>query len=167
MLIKKFHNQKLNDFLIKSNKFDIFKVGFGGGTHQSCISKEYNEKQDIIFTPLIDFNKKVLDSYNLKYDKIFIENRDYLFKKEDKPFEGNLHQDSYQDSDKSCYSCIYYYKIDKTIKGGGVYFYPFLNHKPKENTIIYFDGDCKHKVNKMYGYGLRGIVICSFQKSNL
>jgi hypothetical protein len=39
-----------------------------------------------------------------------------------------------------------------------------MKHKPSEGDIIYFDGDIKHKVGKLDGEGLRGTLICSFEK---
>ena len=152
---------------MKSNKYTIFKIGSGGGKQVSCFNKEYDEKKDIIFKPLIDFNIKILTKYNINYRRINIENRDYLFKKNEEPFENKLHLDSFQDDGNSCITSVYYYHIDKTIKGGEINFHPFLTIKPKPKSILLFDGDWKHKVNKIYGNGLRGTIICSFEKSNL
>lgn len=73
-----------------------------------------------------------------------------------------------EDTFKSCYTFIYYYKISPSIIGGELEF-QFENkdkeiYKPVEFDLICFDGDYKHKINKLYGEGIRGTLIMNIEK---
>jgi hypothetical protein len=164
LIIRNFKNAQITKTIFTISKNPIFTIGTGGGKQVSGFYQKYNQEVNFL-EPLIDYHKKILDKYKVKYSgNIFVENRDFIFNKNDEPFEGQLHQDSYEDSGKGCITAVYYYHIDKTINGGELFFPPFVKHTPKEGQIIYFDGDYKHKIDKLYGEGLRGTIICSFEK---
>ena len=164
LIIRNFKNVQITKTLLNISKKPIFTIGTGGGKQVSSFYQKYNDELKFL-EPLINFHKIILGKYKIQYtDNIFVENRDFIFNKNDESFEGKLHQDSYEDSDKGCITAIYYYYVDKTIQGGELFFPPFVKHRPVEGQIIYFDGDNKHKINKLYGQGLRGTVICSFEK---
>ncbi len=165
-LVKKFNCLPLITHLKTAEKNAIFPIGNDVGQHLTSYFDLYNQtdiKSDL-FKPLIDFNLNILYKYNVQFDnrKIFIENRDIILNNE--IFEGKLHKDSFNDDGNSCWTTVYYYQLDKTLKGGELLFPPFGKYKPKEGEVIFFDGDNTHKIAKMYGIGKRGTVICSFQK---
>jgi hypothetical protein len=166
-LVRKFTNIHLNNYLKNSLKESIFPIGNDVGQHLTSYYDLYNEDKNLckVFKPLIDFNIDIYQKYNVNIDKkyIFIENRDIILNNE--TFEGKLHIDSFNDDGNSCWTSVYYYHLDKTLNGGELLFPPFGKYKPKEGNILFFDGDIKHKINKMYGIGKRGTVICSFRKS--
>jgi hypothetical protein len=164
LICRGFKNELITKMLLTIPKTPIFTIGTGGGKQVSGFYQKYNDELNFL-EPLIKYHQNILNKYQVKISgNIFVENRDFIFNKNDEPFEGKLHQDSYEDSNKGCITAVYYYHIDNTIKGGDLCFPPFITHKPKEGQIIYFDGDYKHKINKLYGEGLRGTVICSFEK---
>jgi hypothetical protein len=163
-ITRKFSNINVINTILNMNKNSIFTIGTGGGKQLSGFYQTYDNQVSFL-KPLIEFNKSVISQYNIKLTgNIFVENRDFIFNKNDEPFEGKLHQDSYEDSAKGCITSVYYYHIDNTIKGGDLLFPPFGKYSPKQGHIIYFDGDYKHKIGKLYGEGLRGTIICSFEK---
>jgi hypothetical protein len=165
-LVKSFNYFPLITYLKTAHKNPIFPIGNNTGQHLTSFYDLYNSNNIScnIFKPLIDFNISILKIYNVKFDnrKIFIENRDIILNNE--IFEGKLHKDSFNDDGNSCWTTVYYYQLDSTLKGGELLFPPFGKYKPKEGEIIFFDGDNTHKIANMHGIGKRGTVICSFQK---
>lgn len=165
-IVKQFNNNLIKNILLKMHKEPIFKIGNGGGKQMTGCYELYSNKLSFL-QPLINFNSNVLKKYNLDYKNIFVENREFIFNKNDEPFDSILHQDTFNDSgNKGCYTCVYYYYIDKTIKGGDLLFPPFGKYKPNQGDIIFFEGDMKHKISKLYGEGIRGILITQFEKIN-
>ncbi len=166
-LLKKYNSHVFKNLLTTLPKKEIFSMDINQKCKQlSSFYDIYDESRYPFMKEFIDYNLMILKKNNIKIkNDIFIENRDYMFETKDDIFEGKLHQDSFQDSGNSCYTSVYYYKIDKDIKGGNLVFPPFGQYKPKENDLIFFDGDVKHKVGKTFGIGIRGTVICNFQKS--
>jgi hypothetical protein len=166
MLIRKFINLNIKNYIKDLPKKNIFPVGHGDVIHISSFNELYevNNPFHKPLEPLINFHLNILDNNNLKYDKrkIFIENREIIFK--NNSFDGRLHQDSINDEGESCYTAVYYYRLDKDVKGGNLIFHPFGKYKPKEDTIIYFDGDIKHKIGYTYGTGIRGTIITNIKK---
>ena len=172
MLIKKFYNRELINFLYKSQKNPIFKIGTGGGLNLSCYMKEYDEEKDKIFKPLIDFNKNILIDNklcNFYNNKFFIEHRDLIFSKNDVSPDIPFHQDSYMDTGDDCFTSIYYYHVDESILGGELLInslnsklneslFNFLVHKPRAGDIVFFDGNLPHKLGRIYGHGLQGTI---------
>jgi hypothetical protein len=172
MIISKYSNLKLVNYLKNLNKNDIFKFGTGGGKQISGLYRLFNSENDKHFIDLIDYNQHIFKQNNLNItNNIFLEQREYHFNKNDEPFEGLFHMDLNDETQKQCYTCIYYYHICPSIKGGELIFK--INEKtntekifiPKENDLICFDGNIKHKINKIYGSGIRGILIMNFDKS--
>ena len=167
-LIKQFQNIFIKNFLVNLPKTSIFPIGNEVGKHLSGIYGFYNDNEDTHkqVKPLLDFHISTLKQYNAQYDsrRVFIENRDLVLENSNIEFEGKLHQDSMNDEGDPCWTCVYYYKIDKTIKGGDLEFPPFVKYSPKEDDVIYFDGDCKHKIGKTNGLGIRGTLIFNIKK---
>lgn len=165
-LLKTYNNHVFKNLLSKLPKNEIFSLDVNNKFIQlSSFYDIYDENRYPFMKEFIDYNLMILKKNNVKIkDNVFIENRDYIFNKPDDIFEGKLHQDSFQDDGNSCYTSVYYYRIDKGIKGGNLIFPPFGQFKPKENDLIFFDGEHQHKVGKTYGLGIRGTVICNFQK---
>ena len=166
MLVKKFVNSQIVNYISNLPKKEIFKIGTGDALHLTSLYDYYDKDNDIFkpIKPLIDFHLKVLDENQLKYDsrKIFVENRDIIFS--NNSFDGKLHQDSLNDEGESCYTAVYYYRIDKGINGGNLIFHPFGQYKPQVDKIVYFDGDLKHKVGYTHGSGIRGSIITNIKK---
>jgi hypothetical protein len=169
-LVRQFTNMSIKNFLKNIPKDSIFPVGNEVGKHISGIYGFYNENDNIHkqVKPLLDFHLNTLKKFNASYDdrRIFIENRDLILEKKDMVFEGKIHQDSMNDEGDSCWTCVYYYNIESTIIGGELEFPPFVKYKPKEDDIIYFDGDWKHKIGKTTGFGIRGTLIFNIKKNN-
>lgn len=169
LFVNSYLNLKLVNYLQSVPKKEIFKVGKGGGKQVSCIYNYYNiyklTNEVYPFVDLIDINYYYTKKNNLQVQNNFqIENRDYLFNKSDDEFEGEYHMDLVDHSQKPCYTFVYYYKISPTIKGGEVQFENNQIYIPKENDILCFDGELKHKVNKISGEGIRGTVIMNIEK---
>ena len=163
--ISKFFDPILKNTLIKMPKKTTFPIGIGGGTHLTAFNELYdstNEKHSL-FKNLVNHNLTILKKLELSHlNKVYIEHRDIIMSKDDQPFEGTLHLDSFMDTENPCWTCVYYYHIDKSLIGGDLLFPPFAKYKPKENQIIYFDGsNSKHKISKLFGSGMRGTIICS------
>lgn len=157
-------DKQLYNLLINTDKKPIFRIGNMVGEHKSVFNGEYNSQINNEFKLIIDKQLSIFKKYNIKIkNNIYIENREMLLKDGD-VYENYLHKDSYNDSGKPCFTSVYYYKIDKTIKGGEVLFHPFKIYKPKEGDILLFDGDWKHKVNNTYGPGKRCTLIMNFMK---
>ncbi len=165
-LIKKFYNNSLKKYLINLQKQKIFPIGNNIGQQISGLYEYYNDTKHQQIKPLINFNLHIFNLFNIKINdkKIFIENRELILDNPSIPFESTLHQDSIEDNGDSCYTCVYYYQIDKTIIGGELLFPPFGKYNPKNDEIIIFDGDTKHKINKTTGFGKRGTLIINFAK---
>ncbi len=167
-LIKQFQNTFIKNMLVNLSKKPIFPIGNEVGKHLSGIYGFYNENEDVHkqVKPLLDFHISTLKQYNAQYDsrRIFIEHRDLVLDNPNIEFEGKLHQDSMNDEGDSCWTCVYYYKIDETLKGGDLEFPPFSKYSPKEDDVIYFDGDWKHKIGKTTGFGTRGTLIFNIKK---
>jgi len=174
LFVNRYSNFKLKSFLEKLHKYEIFKIGKGGGKQLSAINNYYiNNNVELPIElmgcyDLIDYNFN-----NAKYnklnigDKYILENREYHFTKNDLPFEGNPHFDIISHSDKSCYTFVYYYNISPSIKGGELEFENGETYIPKEHEIICFDGNMKHKIKKLYGEGIRGTLIMNIEKNEL
>ncbi len=166
MLVRRFLNLDISNYVNNLPKKEIFKIGSGEALHLSSFYDFYDEKKELFkpLKPLIDFHLKILDENKLKYNKnvIFIENRDILFS--NNSFHGNLHQDSINDEGESCYTAVYYYRLDNDIKGGDLLFHPFGKFKPQINKIVYFDGDIKHQMGFASGFGTRGSIITCIKK---
>jgi len=168
MIVRKYFNQSLKKYLNELPKKQIFPIGNKYGNHITSIYDFYDENSKLHepLKDLINFHKNILDENNAKYsNKIFIENRDLILKNNDIPFEGKLHVDSMNDEGDPCFTCVYYYRFDKDIIGGDLIFPPFLRYMPKEDDIVYFDGDYKHKIGKTSGNGVRGTLIINFKKN--
>ena len=166
MLVRKFINSNIKNYIDNLPKKNIFPIGNGDAIHVSSFNELYEDENPFYkpLEPLINFHLKILDKNNLKYDKkkIFVENREIIFNKNS--FDGRLHQDSINDEGESCYTAVYYYKLDKDVKGGELLFHPFGKYNPKENTIVYFDGDNKHRIGYTHGTGIRGTIITNIKK---
>jgi hypothetical protein len=166
MLVRHFLNNNICNYVKNLPKKEIFKIGKGDAIHLTSFYDFYDEKNELHkpLKPLIDFHLKVLDENKLKYNanRIFIENRDIIFN--NNSFDGKLHQDSINDEGESCYTAVYYYRLDKEIKGGELLFYPFGKFKPQINKIVYFDGDLKHRMGFASGNGIRGSIITCIKK---
>lgn len=157
-------DKKLYNLLINIDKKPIFRIGNMVGEHKSVFNDEYNKDINNEFNLIIDKQLSIFKKYNIKIkNNIYIENRE-IYLKYGEVYENDLHKDSYNDLGKPCFTSVYYYKLDETIKGGEVFFHPFKSYKPKEGKIILFDGDWKHKVNKTTGYGKRCTLIMNFMK---
>ena len=169
LFVNSYLNLRLINYLQNIPKHEIFKVGRGGGKQTSCIYNYYNiyklNETVYPFIDLIDINYFNAKKNNLQVkDNFVIENRDYIFEKNDEYFEGDYHMDIVDFSQKPCYTFVYYYKISSTIKGGEVEFENKQIYVPKENDILCFNGDIKHRVNKISGEGIRGTVIMNIEK---
>jgi hypothetical protein len=148
-------------------KSNIAKIGVGGGKQLSGIYRSgnilnhnFNEYSDFI-----DYNYYTANIHNLKINNnFFLENREYHQSINDQPFYGKLHMDQMEDTYKSCYTFIYYYKISSKIIGGELEFENKEIYKPNEFDLICFDGDYKHKINKLLGEGIRGTLIMNIEK---
>lgn len=171
MLINKFYNGELVNYIRNSKKNPIFKIGTGGGLNVSCYMKEYDENRDTIFKSLIEFNKKILKDNKLcNFDnKFFIEHRDLIFKKNDVSPDIPFHQDSFMDTGDDCFTSIYYYHVDESILGGELLINAlnveldkdtskFFVHKPRTGDIVFFNGNLSHKIGRIYGQGLQGTI---------
>ena len=169
MLVKRFFNPILKNYLNSLPKKNIFPIGNLYGNHLTGIYEFYDEnlEKHKPFMEIINFHKNILNENNANFisDKIFIENRDLILKDEDKPFEGKIHLDSMNDEGDPCFTCVYYYRIDSGINGGTLEFPPFGKYQPKEDEIVYFDGDYKHRIGKTSGNGIRGTLIMNFKKN--
>jgi len=168
LFVNSYYNLKLINYLQNIPKKEIFKVGKGNGKQISCIYNYYNlnnlNNQVIPFKDLINTNYINAKNNNLSVKNNFlIENREYIFEKNEY-FEGDYHMDIIDHTQKSCYTFVYYYKISSTIKGGELEFENNKIYIPKENTILCFDGELKHKVRKISGEGIRGTVIINIEK---
>lgn len=163
--VSKFFDPILKNTLLKMPKKPIFPVGFGGGVHLTSMNELYdpNNHTHSPFKNLVHHNLSILNKLELTHlNKVYIEHRDIIMNEKDEPFEGTLHLDTFMDTENPCWTCVYYYHIDKSLKGGDLIFPPFAKYKPKENHIIYFDGSYhKHKIGKLSGSGMRGTIICS------
>ena len=168
MYIQKYFNPILKHYINTLPKRSIFPIGNLIGKHQTGIYDFFDENKDDHkpFKEIISYHSKLLNYHGALHDtnKIFIENRDLILNNEELPFEGKLHMDSMNDEGDSCWTCLYYYRIDPEIIGGELFFPPFVIHKPKEDEVLYFDGDHKHKIGKTYGNGVRGTLIINFKK---
>ena len=169
LFVNSYLNLKLINYVKNAAKKEIFKVGKGDGKQVSCIYNYFNKykltNEAYPFVDLIDINYYYAKKHNLNIQNNFvIENRDYIFEKSDDGFEGDYHMDIVDHSQKPCYTFVYYYKISSTIKGGEVQFDNNKIYIPKENDILCFDGELKHKINKISGEGIRGTVIMNIEK---
>ena len=172
LFVNRYLNIKLKNVLDAIPKNKIFKVGEGGGKQLSGLYRYSGNIQSNLPIELFEcFN---LIEYNFEYAKAnklnicnnyMLENREYHFTKNDKPFKGRFHYDMIEYRDKSCYTFVYYYNISKGIKGGEIEFEDGLKYKPQEFDVVCFDGDVKHKVNKLYGEGIRGTLIMNIEKN--
>ena len=174
MIITKYTNLKLVNYLKNLNKKNIFKFGNGGGKQVSGIYRSFDtnnlQNDDKYFIDIIDYNISLCKNYKINTSQnIFIEQREYNFNENDEPFESNYHMDLHDELQLPCYTFIYYYHICPTIKGGELSFLFDDNtekiYKPEVNDLILFDGNIKHKVNKIYGYGNRSVLIMNFAKN--
>lgn len=165
--INKYINHRFCNYLNYMNKTNIAKIGVGGGKQISGIYRSgsllnhdfYN------FIDIIDYNYISANQNNLKVNhNFFLEHRDYYQSKNDEPFFGKLHMDQMEDTYKSCYTFIYYYKLSPSIIGGELEFENKEIYKPIEFDLICFDGDYKHKINKLSGEGIRGTFIMNIEK---
>lgn len=165
-LIKNFHSKKIIEFLNTLPTYPIFTIGTGTATQVSRFNEFYDPSNPFYspLQPLYKFHLYNFKKYgvNIHSTQIYVENRDFIFDNTD--FEGKLHIDSINDEGTSCYTAIYYYQFDKTIKGGKLLFPPFGEIIPKSGTVVYFDGDIKHKIGYTSGIGTRGTIIFSFMK---
>lgn len=162
-----FNNNLLKDYIESSVKRPIFSVGNNNGTHLTCFSSEKLGWRHTPFEPLVNFHIKNFQKFGIKLydDSIYVEHREIIMKQNDKPFKGHLHMDSFMDTGLPCLTCVYYYRIDKTLKGGDLIFPPFGKIKPKENYVYYFDGyNNKHKIGELSGTGVRGTIICNISR---
>ncbi len=68
MLVKKFVNLNIINYVNNLPKKDLFKIGTGNANHNTSFYDFYDEKKDIFqpIKPLIDFHLKVLDENKLK-----------------------------------------------------------------------------------------------------
>jgi hypothetical protein len=149
------------------NKTNIAKIGVGGGKQFSGIYRSGNLLNHNFneFVNFIDYNYISANQNNLKVNNnFFLEHRDYHQSIDDQPFFGKFHMDQMEDTFKSCYTFIYYYKISPTIIGGKLEFDNKEIYKPIEFDLICFDGDHKHKINKLSGEGIRGTLIMNIEK---
>lgn len=172
LFINRYLNLRLKNHLQKLPKKEIFKVGEGGGTQVSGIYRYNNLFKfglDLSeYMSLIEYNYEYAKANKLNVnDNFFLENREYHFNKNDKPFEGKFHMDMIEESQKPCYTFIYYYNISPNIVGGELEFENGQKYKPQEYDVICFDGNTKHKVNKLYGEGIRGTLIMNVEKNEL
>jgi hypothetical protein len=172
LFVNRYLNIKLKNVLDKIPKNNIFKIGEGGGKQLSGLYRYFGCDKSMLPLELIECYSLI--EYNFesaKYnklnigDKYLLENREYHFKKNDKPFKGRYHCDMIEHTEKSCYTFVYYYNISRNIKGGEIEFEDGIKYKPKEYDIICFDGSVKHKVNKLYGEGIRRALIMNIEKN--
>jgi hypothetical protein len=172
LFVNRYLNFKLKNVLEAVPKNYIFKVGEGGGKQLSGLYRYSGYDQSALPLELIECYSLI--EYNYEYAKAnklnvgnnyLLENREYHFTKNDTPFKGRYHYDMIEHSDKSCYTFVYYYNISKGIKGGEIEFECGLKYKPQEYDVICFDGDVKHRVNKLYGDGIRGALIMNIEKN--
>lgn len=167
--INRYINHRLCNHLHFMNKTNIAKIGTGGGKQMSGIYRSGSllNHNFYEFVDFIDYNYFSANQNNLKVNhNFFLEHRDYYQSRNDNPFVGKLHMDQMEDTYKSCYTFIYYYKISPSIIGGEL---EFENkdkeiYKPVEFDLICFDGDYKHKINKISGEGIRGTMIMNIEK---
>jgi hypothetical protein len=164
-IVRKFISQTIKDHLLKTPKFDIFSFAESKEhmKEQSCVYSEYDENKHQVFNPLVAHHEKILNKYGLKLKKPFIENREYILDSGGH-YIGKLHRDSLNDDLINCYTSVWYYRIDSTLRGGELLFPPFGKFTPKVNKIITFDGDILHKVDKIIGHGTRGIFVVTSSK---
>jgi hypothetical protein len=170
MYIQKYFNPILKTYLNNLQKKTIFPIGNLIGEHKTGIYDFFDENNDEHkpFKGIITYHSELLNYHGALHDsrKIFIENRDLILNNEKIPFEGKLHMDSMNDEGDSCWTCVYYYRIDSGISGGELILPPFTRYTPKEDEIVYFDGDHKHKIGKTFGNGVRGSLIINFKKKS-
>ena len=172
LFVNRYYNLKLKNIFEKLCKNEIYKIGTGGGKQVSGLDYYYNHHSILPHELTECYNLIEYNFNNAKYNKLNIgekyvlENREYHFNQNDVPFIGNSHVDIISYSDKSCYTFIYYYNISSNIKGGELEFEDGKRYKPKEFDVICFDGDIKHKINKLYGEGIRGTLIMNIEKND-
>jgi hypothetical protein len=172
LFVNRYLNIKLKNVLDAIPKNNIFKIGEGGGKQLSGLYRYSGCNQSILpielleCDSLIEYNFESAKANKLNTGKNYLlENREYHFTKKDKPFKGRYHCDMIEHTDKSCYTFVYYYNISSGIRGGEIEFEDGLKYKPKEFDVICFDGDVKHKINKLYGEGIRGTLIMNIEKN--
>jgi hypothetical protein len=63
-------------------------------------------------------------------------------------------------------SVILYLRIDKTIRGGNLFVHSNFKRlvQLKNGYIVILDGPIPHKVQPLYGFGVRDNIIISFKK---
>jgi len=169
LFVNRYFSLKLKNYLVNLPKSDIFKVGEGGGKQISGIYRYLDYKSNPYelseYYPILEFNHEYAKKHKLNVSENFqIEQREYHFNKDDKPFFGKFHMDLIDQTQRPCYTFVYYYQISPTIKGGELEFENKQTYKPSEFDIVCFDGDVKHKVNKLYGEGVRGTLIINLEK---
>ena len=165
--INRYINYQLCNHLNFMNKTNIAKIGVGGGKQLSGIYRSGNLLNHNFneFSSFIDYNYYNANHNNLKVNNnFFLEHRDYYQSKNDSPFLGKFHMDQMEDTFRSCYTFIYYYKISPSIIGGELEFENKEIYKPNEFDLICFDGDFKHKINRLSGEGIRGTLIMNIEK---
>ena len=167
--VNKYINYRLCNHLNQIPKTNIFKVGTGGGKQISGIFNyaSLSANNLLEYYDFIDYNYYFAKKYNLRVnDNFFLENREYYQSINDKPFEGKYHMDFIQESQKPCYTFIYYYRLSNSIIGGELEFEKVnIKYNPSLYDIICFDGDHKHRINKLYGEGVRGTLIMNIEKN--
>ena len=186
LFVNRYLNIKLGNVLERLPKNNIFLFDNNGTKQLSALNRYSGNNQTILpielfeFYSLIEYNFEHAKANKLNIsDNYLLENKEYHFNKNNKPFfpnKGNSNIDISEFCKKHSYSqnvytegytFVYYYAISPGIKGGELKFENGMKYKPSQYDVLCFDGNVKHKMSKLYGEGVRGTLIMNIDKKEL
>ena len=177
LFVNRYLNIKLGNVLEKLPKNNMFLFDKSGNKLLSGLNRYSGNSQTILPYELIEcyslieynFENAKANKLNIS-DNYLLENKEYHLNKSNKPLfssKGKSNIDIIEFYKRPCYTFVYYYAISPGIKGGELEFDNGIKYKPSQYDVLCFDGNVKHKINKLHGEGMRGTLIMNIDKNEL